>query len=186
MLRQQWYVFAPLTERRQLYLERAETVVQVVPNLSRLNFLPKVLVRRGDYTRVCPYGSIGAHGQHLALVKSAKQLDLQCSRDVGNFVNEQRAAVGLHQQSLAGLLCAREGALDMAKQLRLGKRWIQGGDIHRDERPLTSLAMPVNCRRRELLADSTLSSEEHLHVRCRGKRNALEYRLHGGTLAEHA
>ena len=64
-------------------------------------------------------GCVAADRQHLVVFQHAQQLHLHRQRDVGEFVEEDRAAVGQGQQAGPGLRRAGEGARDVAEQLAL-------------------------------------------------------------------
>ena len=66
--------------------------------------------------------AVRAHGAHLAVLQHAQQLRLELGRHVADLVEEQRAAVGLHEEAPARRGGAGEGALHVAEQLALQQR----------------------------------------------------------------
>src|SRR5690606_41008780 len=61
----------------------------------------------------------GAQAGHRVLLQHAQQLDLLVQRQVTDLVEEQRAAVSLLEVALVRADRAGEGALGMAKEMRL-------------------------------------------------------------------
>ena len=64
---------------------------------------------RREETEIAPDRPVSAHRGNLAVLQHTQQLDLKRQGDVGHFVQEKRAAVGLLQEPFAGVLGAGEG-----------------------------------------------------------------------------
>jgi hypothetical protein len=62
---------------------------------------------------------VGAHGAHALFLDYAQQLDLHGEGQVGDFVEEQRAALGRLEQAQLVATGAGEAALDMPEELAL-------------------------------------------------------------------
>ena len=98
--------------------------------------LAKLLVGGRDDAEIALHRPVAAHRQHLAVLQGPQQLHLERQGDVGHLVEEDRAAVGLLQQSLPGLVGAGEGPAGVAEQLALGQGRAERGHVHGHERPL--------------------------------------------------
>ena len=111
--------------------------------------------------------------------KRPQQLHLQRQGDVGHLVEEDRAAVGLFQQSLAGLVGAGERAADVAEQLALGQRGAERGDVDGHERPVRAAAVAMDRPGDQFLAGAALAAEVDAGVGGGDQGDALEDLLHG-------
>src|SRR5690606_18095846 len=112
-------VAAPLAERRQEEGDDGEPVVEVLPELSFLDGLLHVLVRRRDEADVDVDLLLATQPPEGALLERAQELDLDVGLHLRDLVEEEGAPVG--QLEAAGLLVqgAREGALLVAEELVL-------------------------------------------------------------------
>ena len=114
-----------------------QPVVEVLPELAvfderRTGFLCVALMMRtstGVFLR-------RADLAHLLFLDRAQQLHLHRERQVGDFVEEQRAAVGGLEESVAIGLGAGERALAVAEELALHQVLGNRAAVHRDERLL--------------------------------------------------
>ena len=77
-----------------------------MPKLARLDFLAQVSVRGRDDAKSRSQRRVGADRQHFAMIEHAQQFQLQRQRNIGHFVEKQRAAIGLEQKSGAVLAAA--------------------------------------------------------------------------------
>ena len=185
MLRQFGDVAGPLAERRNLDLEGDQPEVQVLAELPLHHPLVQVLVRRRDHAEVAPHGPAGADGQNLAVFQHPQQFDLQRGRDVGHLVEEERAAVGLFQQALAGLLGPGERPADVAEQLALGQRRAERGDVDRHERPAAPPAVLMDRPGHQFLAGAALAADVDAGLGRGDDRNPLEDLLDGRRRADN-
>ena len=80
-------------------VKRREPEIEVVAELAGPHFRRQVLVRRRDQAKARPHRAARADGHHLAVLQRPQQLDLHGQRNVGHFVEEQRAAVGFDEQA---------------------------------------------------------------------------------------
>ena len=85
---------APLAQRRQLDLDDAQPVVEVLAERALRDHRGEVAVRRGDHARVERHRPGVADALERALLQHAQQLGLQLERDLGDLVEEQRALAG--------------------------------------------------------------------------------------------
>ncbi len=105
------------------------------------------------------------------VLEHPQQLDLHLYRNVGDFVEKQRAAGRLFE--LAGLALAAaagEGAGGVAEQFRLDQRGRQRREVQADQRlavarvAAVALAGLVDRACDELLAGAALAQDQHRHV----------------------
>ena len=93
--------------------------------------------------------------------KHAQEHDLGLGREFADLVEEERAAVGQLEATLASLQRSREGALLVAEELRRDERRRDRGAIHGDERPGRAGGSLVDRPGDELLARAGLPGDEH-------------------------
>jgi hypothetical protein len=115
-------------------------------------------------------------GVTLPLLQHAQQAGLQGQRHVADFIQEQRAAMGLAQAARAAFARRTgEGARRMAEQFRFDEVLGDGGAVDGHKRPLAAWAAGVQGARKHLLAHARFALDEH--------RNGLAHhaaRLVGG------
>ena len=112
-------VFQPLAQGRQAQADHVEAVEQVFAEHPVLDALLQVLVGGGDHAHVGLDGVVPAHAVEMAVAQHPQQPGLQVERHVADFVEEQRAALGLLEAATAHGLRAGEGAALMAEQFTL-------------------------------------------------------------------
>ena len=104
---------------------------------------------------------------------------------VADFVEEDRAAVGLLE--LADLLLGRAGerSLLVAEQLGLDQLLGNGRAVDLDEALAAAQAVAVDGARDELLADAALALDQHRRVGRRGAADRGHHLLQRGAVADH-
>ena len=107
-------------------------------------------------------------------------------RHVADFVQEQRAAIGLLQ--LADLVFQRAGeaALAMAEQLAFDQLFGNRRAVHFDEGLAGARAGGVNRVRDQFLAGAALAENQHAAVGGGHQRQLLAQRFHRHALADDA
>ncbi len=91
-------VLGALAQRRQVDVHDVEAVVEILAEGARLEARVEVLVGGGDDAHVDALGPRGAERPDLALLQDAQELGLQRGRQLGDLVEEQRAAVGFDEE----------------------------------------------------------------------------------------
>ena len=122
----------------------------------------------------------------LALLQHAQHLGLRLGAHVADFVEEDRAAVGLLE--LADLLLGRAGerALFVAEQLRLDQLLGNRRAVDLDEALAAAQAVAMDRARHELLADAALAGgSARSRWSARRGRSAAITCLSAGALADH-
>jgi hypothetical protein len=101
MLGQQRNVVAPLAQRRQAQADHVEAVEQVFAEQALLDPAFQVLVGGGDHPHIGLDRLVAADAVEVAVGQHAQQARLQFGRHVADFVEEQRAALGLLEAAAA-------------------------------------------------------------------------------------
>ena len=99
--------------------QHLEPVVEVLAEEARRHAALEVLVGGADEADVHPEGAGVADPPNLAVLEGAQQLRLERERQLGDLVEEERAAMRRLEQPLLLGGRAGEGAADVAEQLRL-------------------------------------------------------------------
>ena len=117
MLGELEHVGRPLAQRRDLQVHDVEAEQQVLAERALAHRLGQVAVRGGDDADVDRHRPGAADAVDHALLDGAQQLGLQPHVHLGDFVEQQRAAVRLLELADAARDRAGEGALLVAEQL---------------------------------------------------------------------
>ena len=92
-------------------------MVQVFAEHPVFDALLQVLVGSGNHARVGLDGDVPAHPVKMPVAQHTQQAGLQVKRHVADFIEKQRAALGLFEAATAHGLRAGERATLMTKQL---------------------------------------------------------------------
>ncbi len=165
----------PLAQRRHVDRDHGEAEVEILAEVPLLDLLLEVLVRRRDDAHVDLDRPRRSEPLDLALLQHAQHLGLRLGAHVADFVEEDRAAVGLLE--LADLLLGRAGerSLLVAEQLRLDQLLGNRRAVHLDEALAAAQAVAMDRPRDQLLADAALALDQHGRV---GRRGAADRRHH--------
>ncbi|OGL00334.1 MAG: hypothetical protein A3E31_01655 [Candidatus Rokubacteria bacterium RIFCSPHIGHO2_12_FULL_73_22] len=184
MLREHADVLAALAERRHVDRDHVEPVVEVLAEALLPHHLREVLVRGSHDAHVHAQRSRAAEPLELALLEHAQDLRLRHRGEVGDLVEEQRAAVGQLEAALLAPGRTGERALLVAEQLGLEQRLGQRRAVDGHEGPLRARRARVDRLRDQLLARAALALDQH---RRRAVRDLLDERHHppeGGARAD--
>ena len=156
-------VVAPLAQRRQLDREAEHARVEIVAERAPVDHVAQIAVGGGAEPHVDRLHAGVADREHLALLQHAEQRRLRARAQLGDLVEEQRAAVGAAHEPGAIGGRARERAALGAEQLGFDERLRQRTAVDRDERP-AALGQRVQRAGDDLLAGAGLADHHHRHV----------------------
>src|SRR5579863_6935944 len=100
----------------------------------RGDFGLEVAIGRRDYSRIDMDRALTADALEVLILQKAQKLGLQCRRQVGDLVEEYRAAVRRFEPARLVLDRAGERAAHVPEQLALEQFFGQRGAIDDDER----------------------------------------------------
>ena len=123
---------------------------------------------------------------HLAVLENPEELGLGLERQLGDLVQEERAAVSGGEEAGVSGLRTRERAAAMPEELALHQIARQGRAVQRDERLPRAPAAGVDGPRHQLLARARLAGDEHGRLAARGGPRTLEDRPHAARPAHDA
>ena len=180
---QQRNVFAAIAQRRQADLDGVQAEEQILAEAALGDFGVEVGIGRGEDADVHAARLRGADALELAGLERAQQLGLQVLRDVGDLVEEQRAAVGHFEAADAVALGVGERALDVAEQLAFEDALGQAAGVHRDQRTRGAQRDGVQRLRDQSLAGAVFAGDEDVGVGRADARDHVEHRAHGRRFA---
>src|SRR5690606_35136269 len=100
----------------------------------------------------------------LPVFQRSKQFGLKRKGQLADLVQEQRAAVGLLEESPVGLLRAGERAARMAEELALEEGLGDPGTVDRDERPAPARRGDVDRAREDSFSRAAFPGQQHRRV----------------------
>src|SRR6266404_3335767 len=150
-----------VSKRRQFDLHHVQPEIQILAESSRANGSLEIAVGGSDDTHVDVPVFRGANGLDLPLLQGPQELGLEVHGHVSNFVEKERAPLSGFEQSLLGLHCSGERALDVTEKLGFDQRGHQCGAVHGRKRPLTARPGKMNAARHELFPRSTFPEDEN-------------------------
>ena len=112
-------VAAAFAQRGHGDFEDVQPVVEIFAETPGAHFFAQVLVRRGDEPQIDAQVLASADAREGALFDEAQELGLDGGRDVGDFIEEKRAAAGALEVAFARGERAGEGAFFVAEELAL-------------------------------------------------------------------
>jgi hypothetical protein len=138
---------------------RGQSKEEVLAKLSGRNLAPKLSVGSGHDAHVELSLLRSTDASHAACLEHAKEARLEIDRQLADFVQEERAAVGALEGAEVGSDGARERAALVSEQLALGQ---VGGDataVEHDEGASRTSALLVKRMRQHVLAGAGLAEQ---------------------------
>ena len=177
-------VFDPIAQRRQEDFERVDAVHQVFAEVAGRDHFRQVAMRGAHDAHIHNGRPVFAHAANLAAFQHAQQLGLHRLRQLADFVEKDRAAVGNFKQADAVLIGAGERTLAVAEQLAFDERFRQRAAIDRDKRLAGARALVVNGAGDQFLAGAGLAQDEHGRLRGRNFGDQRANAIHAGRSAD--
>src|SRR6185436_16475784 len=117
------YVPAALAQRRQLDLDDIQPEIEVAAESAGRDFCSQIMMARRDDAQIDAARFERSDAGDLAGCEDAQQLCLKRRRQLGDFVQKQRAAVGQLEQSRLVVGCTRDRTAQMPKCFALEQRF---------------------------------------------------------------
>ncbi len=183
--REHGHIFVALAQRGQAQADDVEAVEQVFAKPPLQDALFQVLVGGGNHAHMGLHSGMAAHAVELPVRQNAQQACLQIKRHVANFIQEQRATLGLLEAAAPLRLRAGEGTAFMAKQFGFEQVFRDRCGIDGDKWPFGDGRMLVQRTRHQFLARARFTRDEHRDLALAQPADGSEHVLHGGRLAQH-
>ena len=174
------HVLRAFAQRRQAQRHDVEAEEQVFAKQALLDRDAQVLVGGGDDADIALDRRAAADGRVLALLQYAQQAGLRLHRHVADFVEEQRAALGLLEAAGRALVGAGEGALLVTEEFAFDEVARDRGHVDGDERSFLALAVIVQGARDQFLAGAGFAGDHHREIGLHEARERAIDFLHGG------
>ena len=110
---------------------------------------------------------------------------MQLERHVADFVQKQRAAIGLLKAAAAHGLRAGKSAALVAEEFALQQVFGDGSGVDGHKRAIGARGMLVQRARHQLFAGAGFAGDHHRDVALAQAADGTEHVLHGGRLAQH-
>ncbi len=166
-LRQRHNIFLSLPECRQGDMNGIDAIIQILPEPAFTHQLLQIHIGSANQADIDGLRLIAAHPYDAPVLNSTKQLRLQVQRNIADFIQEQRPAIGLLE--LANVVCMSIGecALHVAEQLTFKEGFRNGTRINGHHRLAAPEAMCVYLPRQHILACAVLAGNQHRGIgRC--------------------
>ena len=144
----------------------------------------QVLVGRGDDAHVHADQFAATDAEEFAFGQHAQQAGLQRQRHVADFVEEQRAAIGLLEASDVSSLRTSERTGFMAEEFAFQQLGGDGGGVERDERLARAWRFAMQRVRDQFLARSGFTGDQHRQRRLRQPPDRTKQRTHRRRIAD--
>ncbi len=155
----------------------AQAVVQVGSEAPLRDRRLEVVMRRGYHADIHTLGARGSDALEFPFLQHAQELHLNLRRQVTDLVEENRAAVGQLEPSLAHPHGAGERAFLVTEQLAFHQRRWERGAVDPDQRAGVAPAPLVQRPGEQLLARSGRAEQQHVRVRRRDLSRAVPARV---------
>ena len=176
----------PVAQRREVDLDDAQPVVEVLAESPLGDELLQVAVRRRDDPDVDLLGVGGAERTDLAVLEHAQQPDLHAGLRLADLVEKDRAAVGdLEEALLVGMGTGERAAL-VAEELALEQRLGQRAAVLGHELLVPARARIMDGAGEQILAGAGLARQQDRRVGLRDLLGHVEDLLHRRRVPDDA
>src|SRR5262249_1013922 len=148
------------------------------------DLLFEVAIGCRDNPDVDAHRSTAAYGFEFLFLQNTEQLHLRVERQLADFVEKQRPAVGELEASDAFVDRAGKGAFDVSEQLAFEQACGYRTAIDLDQRPLFARPAVVKRARDEFLAGACFPSNQDRCVRAGDTFELLREAEEGGAVAD--
>src|SRR5689334_21253466 len=160
-MRKRANVLRTLTERRQVYREYVEAIVEIGPEALVLRVYGEIAVGGSDDAHIDFHRARAPDRLELAFLQNAQEFGLGFERQLTRLIEKQRAAIGQLEAPDAPLAGAGECALHMPEQLALHEPGGNSAAVELDHRAVPSRALLVYGARDQFLAGSCFAVDQH-------------------------
>ncbi len=162
-----------------------QPVIQIAAKRAGRDRILQVAVRGREDAHVDLDRIVRADARDLAALQHAQQLDLRGHRHVADFVEKQRAAVGVFELADPIGRGVGERPADVAEQLAFQDVLAQRGAVQGDERLVLARAVLMDRLRDQFLAGAGLALDQHAGVGRGDPLQAVDHLVHLRAGADH-
>ena len=150
-----------------------------------MNFGGDIGVRRRKNADIHAASGRRADALEFSGFQRAQKFGLQIHRNVGDFIEEERAGIRELESSHAVSFCVCVSALHVAEKLAFENSLRQAAGVHGNERPAGARRKCMQRARDDVFAGAMLAHDQHVRVRRPDARNQIHHRPHRGRLGDH-
>src|SRR5262249_39426043 len=161
MLREQWEIAQPIAQRRQRDGEDVEAVKKVGAEFAFVDQSLERLIGRGYDADFDADALRAAQPLEDAGLQHAQEPPLYFQRDLADFIQKDRAAIGQFESPRLGSLRAGESPLLVSEQLALDQRRRKRRAVDDDEGASVAQAALMNGVGEQFLAGSCFSLKQN-------------------------
>src|SRR4029079_5788842 len=172
-------VVQALAEGRHPNGEYVQPIIEILAEAAVVNQIDQILIGGGDQPNVDFHPLLAANWIDLAVLQGTQQLHLSFERQFADLVEEEGAAIGLHEFADALLRGAGEGAFLMAEQDALDQILGNRAAIDGDEGLVLPRTLALNGPGDQFLADAGFTLDQHRNVGICRASSELDYAGHG-------
>ena len=166
-------IVAAIAQRRKRDADHVDAIEKIGAKSAGLDFLLQIAIGRADHARVHALFFMVADAREMAVLQNVQQLRLQAPVELGDFVQEQRAALRhFHAAGFCGVR-ARESAFLESKQFAFEQRAGNRRAIHFHERAFPPGRALVNETRQHFLASAAFTEDQNREHSSRAARDTF-------------
>ena len=165
MARQLRQVSQPLSQGGHANLQDIQPVVEIFAKPAILDCLLQVDMGGGKNPDIDGDRPTAPDALDVLFLKKAQQIRLQLQRQIADFIQQQRSAVGSLDSPHLALMGPGEGALLVAEQLRLDEVLRNAATVDGNERLIRAAREIMQCARNHFLAGTAFAANHHRRVR---------------------
>ena len=174
----------PIAQGRQAHREAVQPVVQVFAEQPGADQIPQAPVGGTDHVDVDRVAATAAQRRHGTILQHAQQAGLQVDRHVTDFVEKQRATIGIPNPARRSAPPRpRERTFLVPEQFRLNQRVGNGRAVHSNKRTRPPGAVLVQRTRQPFLARAGFSFDQQRNARLHDLARPVDRFAHAGVVA---
>src|SRR3989339_1935289 len=178
-------VLLPLTKGGEEKINGIEAVKEIGAETSLFNAFFQRVVGGRDEARIHPDAPVAPDADHAEILDELEQLYLDFDGKISDFIEKQRAPVGLLEPARALLLRAGKGAPLMAEELAFEEGNGKRGAVDLDKRPVRKRAVLMDKPCQHLLAGAGFPFNQDIDRRIRRDFRVLPDFYNGRTDPHH-
>lgn len=177
-------IVAAFSQRRQSDLHDVDAKIQISPERAGGDAALQIGVGREDETRVDRHLALGSNRTDPSILQDTQQLALQHVWQLADFIQKQRPALGIHEQTLTGSSRPRKRSLQMAEQFAFDHIRRDRAAIDGNEKLVGTTGQRMQRSGGDLLAGARLARKQDGCRQRRHPRDRLAYFLDCGRVTE--
>src|SRR5207244_63711 len=173
-------IVTAFAEAREVNGNNIEPIVEILPESAVLDSFFERFVARRDNADVYVNRDVVAHSADFAFLENAQESALQHRGHGPDFIQKNRATIGLLKKAFLVIDGAGEGSFAMAEQLGFQKILRQRAAIYGNKRRKLAPTVEMERLGDQLLARAAFAENKNRAVGVRQALNHFEHLVHSG------